>query len=165
MQALASDRYLDLLDRLIGAAQAPAVVEEQRDRPARKALPRIVRRDWRQLEKKVNSLGKQPADEDLHMVRILVKRCRYATEACAPTLGKRTHELAEAAKNLQDVRGELNDAVVAENWLRDWAAYTRSGPGAFAAGELAAMEREAAQQARSQWPVAWKQVKAAPPAK
>jgi CHAD domain-containing protein len=164
MQALVSDRYLDLLDRLIAAAQAPALVEDQRDRPAGKALPPIVRRDWRQLEKKVSSLGKQPADEDLHMVRILAKRCRYAAEACAPTLGKRTHKLAEAAKNLQDVLGELNDAVVAERWLRDWAAHTRSGPGAFAAGELTAMEREAARHARSRWPAAWKQVKAAAPA-
>jgi len=164
MQALASDRYLDLHDRLIAAAQAPALVEDQRDRAAGKALPPIVRRAWRQLEKKVSSLGKQPADEDLHMVRILAKRCRYAAEACAPTLGKQTHRLAEAAKNLQDVLGELNDAVVAERWLRDWAAHTRSGPGAFAAGELAAMEREAAQQARAQWPAAWKQVKAAAPA-
>ena len=149
---------------LIAAAQAPALVEDQLDRAAGKALPPIVRRAWRQLEKKVSSLGKQPADEDLHMVRILAKRCRYAAEACAPTLGKQTHRLAEAAKNLQDVLGELNDAVVAERWLRDWAAHTRSGPGAFAAGELAAMEREAAQQARAQWPAAWKQVKAAAPA-
>jgi CHAD domain-containing protein len=164
MQALASDRYLDLLDRLIAAAQAPALVEDQLDRAAGKALPPIVRRAWRQLEKKVSSLGKQPANEDLHMVRIFAKRCRYAAEACAPTLGKQTHRLAEAAKNLQDVLGELKDAVVAERWLRDWAAHTRSGPGAFAAGELAAMEREAAQQARAQWPAAWKQVKAAAPA-
>ena len=53
------------------------------------------------------------------MVRILAKRWRYAAEACAPTLGKRTRKLADAAKNLQDVLGELNDAVVAERWLRD----------------------------------------------
>ena len=97
------------------------------------------------------------------MVRILAKRCRYAAEACAPSLGKQTHALAVAARELQDVLGELNDAVVAERWLRDWATRTDSGQAAFAAGELAALERAAARRARSHWPKAWKHVKAAAP--
>ena len=39
----------------------------------------------------------------------------------------------------------------AEQWLRDWATRTRGGLGAFVAGEIAALERRAARQARSQW--------------
>jgi CHAD domain-containing protein len=158
---LSSDRYLDLIDRLIAAAQSPALIEAKCNRPAANTLPAIVRRAWQPLEKKVNSLSDDPVDEDLHMVRILAKRCRYAAEACAPSLGKPAHKLALAARELQDVLGEFNDAVVAERWLRDWANHTRSGAGAFAAGELAALEREAASQARAQWPKAWKHVKAA----
>lgn len=160
LQALRSDRYLDLIDQLIEAAQTPALVEEVAGRGATKALPPIVRRAWRTLDKYVKALPDQPSDEELHRVRILAKRCRYAAEASAPSLGKRTHKLANAARGLQDVLGELNDAVVARRWLRDWAVHTRSGAGGFAAGELAALERAAAHEARSQWPKVWKRLKA-----
>jgi CHAD domain-containing protein len=161
--ALDSDRYLNLLDRLIAAAQCPALVDGKADRAAAEALPAIVHRAWRPLLKKVRALSDRPTDDDLHAIRILAKRCRYAAEACAPTLGKPIRELAAAAKELQDVLGELNDAVVAERWLRDYAAHTRSGAGAFAAGELAGLERQAAHEARSRWPRAWKHLKAAAP--
>jgi CHAD domain-containing protein len=117
----------------------------------------------RTLERKVGSLSEPSSNEELHIVRILAKRCRYAAEACAPSLGKRTQQLAVAASHVQDVLGELNDAVVAEKWLRDWTARTNSPKAAFAAGELAALERTAAQEARSQWPRAWKQARAHAP--
>ena len=163
LEALGSDRYVDLIDRLIEAAQTPALVEEQADRAATEALPPIVRRAWRPLDKYVKALPDPPADEQLHTVRILAKRCRYAAEASAPSLGKRTQKLARAAGALQDVLGELNDAVVAERWLRDWASHTRSGRSAFVAGELAALEHVAAHRARSQWPKAWKRLRARRP--
>ena len=155
LEALGSERYLDLIDRIIAAGQSPNLLEGKGDRAAVNALPPIVWRAIRPLEKKVRSLPEAPSDEDLHKVRILAKRCRYAAEACAPWLGKRTHRPASTARELQDVLGELNDAVVAERWLRDWATRTRSSPGAFAAGELVALERAAAQQARSRWRKAW----------
>lgn len=163
LDVVRGDRYLDLIERLIEAVQTPALLASRADRAAAKALPPLVERAWRALERKVRSLSHPPTNEELHMVRILAKRCRYAAEACAPSLGKRTHRLAVAARNVQDVLGELNDAVVAEKWLRDWTAHTDSISGAFAAGELAALERAAAKQARSQWPRAWKQARAQAP--
>lgn len=163
LDALRSDRYLDLIDRLIQAAQAPALLAPKADRRAAKALPPLVRRAWRALDRKVQSLTDPPANEELHLIRILAKRCRYAAEACAPSLGKRTRKLASAARELQDVLGELNDAVVAEQWLRDWTTHARSPAGEFAAGELAVLERAAAHQARSQWPKAWKRLRAHAP--
>lgn len=163
LATLRSDRYLDLVEQLVAAARAPALREAKSSQRAAQALPRIVRHAWTPLEKHVRSLGDPVSDEDLHMIRILGKRCRYAAEACAPSLGKRTHKLALAARELQDVLGELNDAVVAEQWLRGWTADVHAGSSAFAAGELAALERVAADQARSQWPRAWKHVKRAAP--
>ena len=154
LTTLSSERYLNLVDRLIAAAQAPALQGGVAGRPAAKVLAPIVRRAWRPLEKHVSGLADHPSDEDLHEIRILAKRCRYAAEACAPSLGKRTHNLARAAANLQDVLGELGDAVLAESWLRDFAAES-SPTAAFAAGELAALERAAAGTARSSWPTAW----------
>jgi CHAD domain-containing protein len=163
LEALHSDRYLDLLDRLVAAAQAPALLDAEAERPAREALPPVVRRSWRALKRTEKALGDPPSDEALHAVRISAKRCRYAAEACAPPLGKKTRKLAVAAAALQDVLGELNDAVVAERWLRQWASASRRPTGAFAAGELATLERLAVRRARSQWPAAWKLVAARAP--
>jgi CHAD domain-containing protein len=99
----------------------------------------------------------------LHTVRILAKRCRYAAEASIPVLGKEARRLARATRDLQDTLGELNDAVVAERRLRDWAHGAEAALGAFAAGELAALERDAASYARGRWPRARKRAKAAAP--
>lgn len=163
-EALRSERHRALIERLTESARTPALTDEAA-RPAGSAAVSIMRASWRALERRVDSLADAPADAELHAVRIRAKRCRYAAEACAPLLGKPARRLARAAASLQDVLGELNDAVVAERWLREWAAHAGSPPGAFAAGELAVLERAAASRARSRWPKAWRRVKDAAPAK
>ena len=58
----------------------------------------------------------------------------------------------------QDVLGEHNDAVVAGAWLRDSVRGARSAQASFVAGELAGLERWAAEAARAEWPKAWKRL-------
>jgi CHAD domain-containing protein len=154
---LRGERYLALLDRLVAAANAPALLPEA-DLPALTVLPRLVRRPWRGLARRVKALGDPPADEELHAVRIEAKRVRYAAEAAAPLLGRQARAFARAAAALQEVLGELNDAVVAEEWLRDWAGRSRSTLAAFAAGELAGLERAEAQETRARWRKPWKEL-------
>jgi hypothetical protein len=49
--------------------------------------------------------------------------------------------------------------VVAEAWLRERSAAPRVHDTAlFAAGELVALQRDAAEQARIGWPAVWKRV-------
>jgi CHAD domain-containing protein len=156
-ETLGGDRYLALLDHLAAAANAPVLLLEA-DLPAPAVLPRLVRRPWRRLARLVNGLGDSPADDELHAVRIEAKRVRYAAEAVAPLLGRQARAFGRAAAALQEVLGELNDAVVAERWLRDWAGRSSSAPAAFAAGELAGLERAAAQRARARWRKAWKEL-------
>ena len=117
-----------------------------------------MRRRWRGLARRVKALGDPPADEELHAVRIEAKRVRYAAEAAAPLLGRQARVFARAAATLQGVLGDLNDAVEAERWLRGWAGERRSTPAAFAAGELAGLERAAAQETRARWRKAWKEL-------
>jgi CHAD domain-containing protein len=163
LAALRSERYVALLDRLVAAAASPRLTPEAAG-PARELVPPLVRKPWRSLERSVKALGKQPDDRALHDVRIRAKRCRYAAEAAAAVLGKRGEAFARAAADLQQVLGDLNDAVVAEAWLRDWAAGGRRAPGSvFAAGELAALQRAAADDARSTWRKSWKALAAARP--
>lgn len=157
LETLRGKRYLALRDRLVAAANAPSLLLEA-DVPARTVLPGLVRRPWRRLARRVKALGDQPADDELHAVRIEAKRVRYAVEAVAPLLGHRARAFARAAAALQDVLGELNDAVVAEAWLRGWAVRNPPTLAAFAAGELAGLERASAQETRACWQKAWREL-------
>ena len=157
LATLRSDRYLSLLDQLVSAANAPSLLLEA-DLPAPAVLPALVRRPWRSLAKRVKALGDVPTDEELHNIRIKTKRVRYASEAVAPLVGSQARAFAAAAARLQEVLGDVNDAVVAESWLRDWARRSRSMHGVFAAGELAGLERAAGQRSRARWQKAWKEL-------
>jgi CHAD domain-containing protein len=152
MAELSSVRYIDLLDRLVIAAHAPATLPEA-DEPASKVLPPMAAGPWRRLRSAVKQLPETPTDPELHRIRILAKRARYAAEAVAPVAGKAAEAFARAAAKLQTILGEHQDSVTAQAWLRS----TRiSGRRAFVAGELIAMEHVAAEDARSRWPKVWK---------
>ncbi len=58
--ALRSARYAQLLDRLVDAARAPALLPEA-DRPAHEILPQLARGPWRQLRRAVEALPEVPA--------------------------------------------------------------------------------------------------------
>lgn len=146
-------RYVTLLDGLVEAARAPRVLEEAADAAGEAALRPCLERPWNHLEHAVEQARDEGSDASLHGVRIRAKRARYAAEAVAPVFGKRAEQFAEAAARLQDTLGEHQDSVVARAWLRDAAD---GGADAFVAGELAAIEAQAAADARAAWPKAWK---------
>jgi CHAD domain-containing protein len=148
--ALSSDRYVALLDRLVEAVVEPQTLPVA-DKRAGPVLARLVQRPWKRLERAVKGLGDDPPDEDLHQVRILAKRCRYAAEAAAGVAGKPAARLGKAVADLQGVLGDHQDAVVAEGWLR-----ANSRTAALVAGELIAVQRLQAAACRAAWPAAWK---------
>ena len=134
LETLRGRRYLRLLDDLVAAANAPALRESASD-PASDVVPELVRRPWHKLQKRAGKLGDSPSDEELHAVRIRTKRVRYAAEAAEPIVGKPARAFAKAAERLQDVLGELNDAVVAEHWLAKWGrAWALAGGAARSRG-------------------------------
>ncbi|HVF32431.1 MAG TPA: CYTH and CHAD domain-containing protein [Acidimicrobiales bacterium] len=149
-------RYVRLLDDLAAAATEPPVVDDA-GVVARKALPAVVRGPWKHLQQAVDALDRHPEDEALHDVRIRAKRARYAAEAAAPILGKPAARFAKAVAGLQSVLGDLQDAVVAEAWLRRTAAGSPPAQ-AMVAGELVALQREAMVVSRRDWPEAWDDV-------
>jgi CHAD domain-containing protein len=156
LQGMDEPRYTALLDDLVAAAQAPAVLPEAAG-VASEAAPPLVAKAWRRLRKAVRRAGATPPDEALHRIRIRAKRARYAAEAVKPVVGKPARAFAKAASNLQDELGEQHDAVVAEAWLREKGGSAR-GAEALAAGQLIAAERTSAQAARERWRPAWKTV-------
>lgn len=153
LDAMRETRYVELLDALIEGGREPRVLDEVASAPAASVLRPVLEAPWKHLRTAIGRVLEDPSDEALHAARIRAKRVRYASEGVAPVFGKRARAFARAAVSLQDVLGEHQDAVVAAAWLRDVGG---SGAQAFVAGQLAAIESEAARAARSAWPEAWK---------
>ena len=145
--------YVELLDDLVAAALRPRLADSS-SATAFDRLPDLVRPRWRRLRKAVDRLGHHPADDDLHRVRILAKRARYACELAAPVMGPDAVDLADRLTALQDVLGELHDTAVAQEWLRSVVPTIPDDQG-VAAGELVTLERERAAELRAAWPAAW----------
>ncbi len=76
--------------------------------------------------KRVNRLGRNwrdLADSDLHRLRILVKKLRYAIDTFQPLYpGRRARTYRAAVSALQDSLGAVNDSVVGRQILRELAA-------------------------------------------
>lgn len=139
LAALDSQRYIDLLDRFaVAIASLPEL-----DVPG--GVTPLAAAELRQLRKAARALGDDPADDDLHAVRIHAKRARYAAELLG---GKKREPYLDALKRLQDTIGLHQDAVVAEERLR-----ATMPPGSeLAAGRLVERERERRQEARAVYP-------------
>lgn len=161
LHVLRSPGYTALLDELVAAAADPHTTPEAAGNAA-DLLPPLAATPWRRLRKRVSSLGDTPPDADLHQVRILAKRARYAAEAVAPVARRSVAAFARAVAAVQDQLGEHHDAVVAEAWLHGPGA---AGADAFALGELVGLERARASRARAGWPRFWKAAKSAHPSK
>lgn len=114
--ALTKQRYRTLLQELAADAVAPATDTEPTD-PA-SLLVKPVRAVHAQL---ATSAAEQ-TDEGWHLLRIKVKRVRYAAELAGRLAGRkrRAHlvELARQAKALQELLGTFQDTVVTEQHLR-----------------------------------------------
>jgi len=151
LEALTSDRYLALLDRLDHIAAPPPSGAEV-------PLADVWRTEWERTRKAVGALGRGSPDAELHAARIRVKRARYAAELAAPELGKRGAAFVDAAKALQDVLGEHQDAAVAEERIRAWVA---AGGDELVASRLLEREEQRKEAARASWPAAWKALRRA----
>jgi CHAD domain-containing protein len=112
LAALDGPRYIKLLDRLDDAIEHPRVVT------AKLSLPAIAAGQFKKLRKAVKALPETPSNDDLHAVRIKVKRARYAAELAQTMVGRSARRFVARAKKLQDILGEHQDAAVAEERLR-----------------------------------------------
>lgn len=146
LAAFDSPRYRQLIAEL---EWPPALRDGER-------LATAAAADYGRLRKAVKGLDDPPKDEELHRVRIRAKRARYAAEA----VGGESRFVARA-KDVQDVLGEHQDAVVAEERIRELVAQVRgTGRTALAAGRLIERQRSRRMAARAAWPKAWKRLKA-----
>jgi CHAD domain-containing protein len=140
LAALASERYVVLLV----AFESAVASLPRRDGDLRDVAAATMRRLRRAAEK----LPESPPDAELHALRIRAKRARYAAELAGLGGDKKTARLVDALKTLQDVIGEHQDAVVAEERLR---ALERPSA-ALAVGRLVERERARKREMRTLYP-------------
>lgn len=153
VEAMESERYVALLDRLVDAALDPKVLPKA-SRSASSTLPDLAAKPWRALAKVVRKAGKEPDDEVLHAIRIRAKRARYAADVAALTIGKPATRFAAAVAGVQEVLGDHQDACVRRAWLRETTS-DLTPEAALVAGQLVAGATAAADAARSAFPKAW----------
>ena len=148
LEVLESQRYVDLLRSLDDLVADPPWTDVA-TRPAREALPRLLRKDWTRLVRRARhaeSLAGTPAhDAALHDVRKAAKRLRYAAESLEPVFGSEATRLVGRARKVQSVLGQHHDSVVAAG------PAGRAGRGGPAGGGERVHLRTAARDARGPW--------------
>ncbi len=151
LDTLATEGYLAALDGALGAATAPRWADPEGD-GSLPVVTQLARRPWRRLRDHAASLDALPGDAQLHRMRILAKRARYAADACAPAVGRPAAASAQHLADLQTVLGDHHDAAVTSGWLRRQA--DASTELAFAAGQMAGLELQRLEEAQEAWPAA-----------
>jgi CHAD domain-containing protein len=118
-----------------------------------KTLKAVAAGQLRKLRTTMAGADAEASDELLHKARIRGKRVRYLAEALdEPPVVRR-------AKAFQDVVGEHQDAVVAEQRLR--ALGERVPEAALTLGVLVERQRERRLRTRNDLPKAWKRLRKA----
>jgi CHAD domain-containing protein len=148
LKALDSQRYDALLDRF------EELLTTLEPSESKVTLEKLAQRELGRLRRDVRALDQEPADDALHGLRKRGKRVRYAHELSG------AKAVVRRAKAFQDVLGEHQDSVVAEERLR---AISHDAPGdqALAAGLLIEHERARRAKARASWRKAWRELERA----
>ncbi|MFC3689076.1 CHAD domain-containing protein [Aquipuribacter hungaricus] len=158
LDALGSERYLRLLDRLVEAATTPAATDAAQE-PCADALPPLVGKAWRRLAREAEALTLEGHDDDWHEARKSAKAVRYAAEAVAPALGKPAKKLARQVERVTELLGDHQDAAVAATALvRLTEAPGTDARAAFGLGVLYAAQRDDVRAAREDFVAVWPRV-------
>lgn len=161
LDALDSERYRALRAELSHLLESPPLTPAAAE-PAGKALPPAVAQTYRRTRRRMRRADQAPAgqahDVALHETRKAAKRARYAAEAAAPGLGKKTgkkaRRFAKGMKQVQSALGAHQDAVIVQATARDIGVQAHlAGENAFSFGLL---QERAHQQAIACEDQAWR---------
>ncbi|WP_104138937.1 CHAD domain-containing protein [Arthrobacter sp. ZGTC131] len=160
LEALDGQRYFRLLDTLESMLAAPTLTPLA-SKPARKVMPKLVKRAVKRLRTAVREAKRHPVGTGdhpaLHEARKDGKRLRYAAEAAAPISRKKAARLADAAHGVQKVLGDHQDSIVTRDLLRRLSAEAVvQGENGFSYGRLHALEQSVALDAEARFHRQWK---------
>lgn len=157
--ALASARYLTLLDALVEAAhQTPTT--PQAESPALSVLPPLVNKRWKRLAREADVLHDEldGHDDHWHATRITAKKARYSVEACVPVFGGPARKLAAQLEKVTELLGEHQDAAIAAETVQSLVDRSTGPRAAFALGALYDQQRRRVQEVRHEFVEAWPRI-------
>jgi CHAD domain-containing protein len=105
VEALTSQRYNDLTDRLRGTSAW--VCDPTSDHPLLEDAPGRIQQAMKKVRKRADAIDKRSSTADLHAVRIRAKRLRYTVEFYVAVYGKPAGRFVRGVVELQDVLGNL----------------------------------------------------------
>lgn len=161
LAALRSDRHDWLIDDLVNAVHEPRALDAAYA-PADEVLPGLLEESWKPLAKAMRRRDDSSSSADWHRARIKAKGARYVAEALAPVFGKPVKRLGQRLAEVTEVLGEHQDAVVAQDTLRELSAHADiDAAAAVALGMLAQVEFELEQDLRDDAAKPWKRARRA----
>ena len=152
LAVLDSERYRSMLERLTLPVEVTTT-------PASNTTEELAARELRRLLARVRKLGKTPSHAELHALRIRVKTVRYSLELSGLPAGTRTSRIIDTSVQLQNLLGEHQDAVAAEEHIRALAFRIGSTQVAYVAGRLAERQRQRRADLERRLPSAWKRLR------
>jgi CHAD domain-containing protein len=141
-------RYALLVDE-ISTISSSVAFDSKAKGPAPEVLSSQLKRAWRDVRKATAEARADSSNENLHEVRIALKRLQCACEVLGLVAGKPAVKVARAAETTQTKLGVVHDEAVASAWLRsltvaepDWKDSLR---------EIRAFHKEARREAKRGW--------------
>jgi len=160
--ALASERYVDLVEHLesfVEAGPSMAVLRRFGSVRISDGADLYIRPAVKRMLKLGRSVKAGSPATRLHKLRIEGKRLRYLLEFFSDVESKRWARPLKAARRLQDVLGEHQDACTARERLEAYAQSVALRRGAreslLALGRLLQREEERVVKSRKRFPRAW----------
>lgn len=152
LEGLENERYLELLRNLESATVSLVV------RPAEDDLQSGAARQFRKMRKAVKVLPSPPEDEDLHRVRRLAKKSRYTADLVKAGGGRKVAQFLADIKQVQEVLGDFQDSVVAEERIRAFLPEAKSTQEAFVLGRMVELQAAKKRRVGIEFPPAWRRV-------
>ncbi len=153
--ALSDRSHALLMLSLSEALMNHALPADPESRPVAEFAGEALARHHAKVRKRGRNIRKL-AFEDLHRMRIAVKRLRYSMEFFEPLAPRKAQDALEALSGLQDLLGRLNDAATAWKLLDTLAVEDPTAEFQQAIGYVRGWTARDGEQCRQELAEAWK---------
>lgn len=153
LEGLRSDRYLALLDHVEQSLiQLPL-------EPSPLTLLDVTRQSIHKLLTAIARSHLPATGKELHRIRILVKRSRYAVEVTSPFLGEAGKSYLHQAKQAQELLGLYQDTIVGEQRILELQHHRPPNSVRFLSGMMIERLRNTRERLSGEIPKHWKKLK------
>jgi CHAD domain-containing protein len=162
-QALESPRYRNFERRLSQFLEKPLPARPRAPlalKPVREVAPVVITEKFDAVIEQGRALLADPKPKQYHLLRIQMKKLRYASEFMATAYEGRLDAMIERAVEIQDCLGELQDTVFTrkfiEGLLDEWKGKLVDPDLLFILGEIYQLQSEIARERRETFDRIWK---------